>query len=415
MENLTEIKQQPLYCQTLGHFELYLDGQAVHFAYDKMRALFVYLLFEQANAHRREHLAQLLWPEHSEKEARANLRNALSRLNRSLSSTDCPWLICDKKRLQFNTELPLETDAFHLLNVPALITNAQLASQAKSALELYQGSFLAELQLQGCEAFNGWVQHMENKLRSHALQLATSASTFYQQEKNREAALFFARQRVNLQPDDEAGHRELMSLLVHEDGVDSVKQHYEWLCRFLRERYDLEPEESTQALVRQLCETFPVQETTENHVCFITALYTCYKVADSSDLEHQALLLEALCEELVQTAEQNGGYCLQPHAGSLLVYYGRSTSSEHDCHHAAHTALLFLKLANQYETLLSLGIHTAPTLVTTEHIDRSNRVTGQAMELAVKAKAGEILISKATASLLEKDYVVELSKVRIID
>ena len=65
----------------LGPLRVFLEGQPVAgFESDKVRALLAYLAAEPGRPHRREALAGLLWPDRSEKSARACLRSALTNL-----------------------------------------------------------------------------------------------------------------------------------------------------------------------------------------------------------------------------------------------------------------------------------------------------------------------------------------------
>ena len=69
----------------LGPVQATLDGQLInHFAYDKVRALLVYLAVESGAAHARDALAGLLWPELPNAAARTNLRQALTTLRQAL-------------------------------------------------------------------------------------------------------------------------------------------------------------------------------------------------------------------------------------------------------------------------------------------------------------------------------------------
>ena len=72
----------------LGGFQVELGGERVYgFETDKARALLTYIAVEADRPHRRETLACLLWPDRPDAVARANLRQALSRLRRALRDT----------------------------------------------------------------------------------------------------------------------------------------------------------------------------------------------------------------------------------------------------------------------------------------------------------------------------------------
>ena len=68
----------------LGPFQATLDGQAVEFATDKVRALLAYLAVESDRPHPRESLAGLLWPDYAETSARQSLTQALFSLRTAL-------------------------------------------------------------------------------------------------------------------------------------------------------------------------------------------------------------------------------------------------------------------------------------------------------------------------------------------
>src|SRR5574341_2392884 len=67
----------------LGQYQVTLDGQpVVGFESNKARALLAYLTVEADRPHCRDVLAGLLWPDHTEKAAHDNLRQALANLRR---------------------------------------------------------------------------------------------------------------------------------------------------------------------------------------------------------------------------------------------------------------------------------------------------------------------------------------------
>ena len=87
----------------LGPLHVTLDDHPVTgFATDKVRALLAYLTLE-ARPHRRDALAELLWPE-QEAAARTSLRVALTTLRRALGdqSAQPPFLLTTRETVQFN-------------------------------------------------------------------------------------------------------------------------------------------------------------------------------------------------------------------------------------------------------------------------------------------------------------------------
>ena len=97
----------------LGSFRVALDGEPVTgFVSDKARALLAFLAVEAEQAHRRETLAGLLWPEYPERSARASLRNALANVRQVIGDreADPPFLCIARQTIQFNPEADAQVD-----------------------------------------------------------------------------------------------------------------------------------------------------------------------------------------------------------------------------------------------------------------------------------------------------------------
>src|SRR5690349_10363243 len=90
----------------LGPLQVTLDGTAVaSFAYDKVRALLVYLAVEADRPHRRDALVGLLWPDLPDSAARNNLRQALANLRHAIgdAAADPAFLLVTRETIQFNS------------------------------------------------------------------------------------------------------------------------------------------------------------------------------------------------------------------------------------------------------------------------------------------------------------------------
>ena len=91
-----------LQIQLLGAFQISQDGHALApFRTDKIRALLVYLVVESDRPHRRDSLAELLWPEMDDRKALYNLRLSLHRLRQTLGD-DADALKIDRQSVRFN-------------------------------------------------------------------------------------------------------------------------------------------------------------------------------------------------------------------------------------------------------------------------------------------------------------------------
>ena len=89
----------------LGSFQVTLDGKPVtSFESAKVRALLAFLAAQAGQAHTREALAELLWPDHPPGAALADLRHALANLRKAIAdaSAQPPFLLITQATLQFN-------------------------------------------------------------------------------------------------------------------------------------------------------------------------------------------------------------------------------------------------------------------------------------------------------------------------
>ena len=92
----------------LGGFEANgSSGSAVRFPTRKTKALLAYLTLNGDRTHSRGKLAGLLWGASDEQHARSSLRQALSRLKKSLPPPGPCWLIADGEPFDI---VPLEKD-----------------------------------------------------------------------------------------------------------------------------------------------------------------------------------------------------------------------------------------------------------------------------------------------------------------
>ncbi|MCB8968551.1 MAG: winged helix-turn-helix domain-containing protein, partial [Ardenticatenaceae bacterium] len=87
-----------------GDFNLTWQGQSsVSFSGDRPISLLAYLLLHRQTAVSRQQLAFTLWPDSSDSQARANLRNLFYTLRQTLPNADT-YLAADSMTLQWRTD-----------------------------------------------------------------------------------------------------------------------------------------------------------------------------------------------------------------------------------------------------------------------------------------------------------------------
>ncbi|MEZ4617364.1 MAG: hypothetical protein R2867_17900 [Caldilineaceae bacterium] len=150
--------------RTLGEVIVRVEssGQSIAFETRTVQALFLYLVC-QGRPLGRDYLAELLWPERSQPQGRANLRVAIHRLRQQLD----PYLLITRQTIAFDPNAHLTLD---VSNFEAHFAAGELAATTA----LYQGPFLDGFYLDESPAFEQWV--LLERERLHILAL-----TAYQQ------------------------------------------------------------------------------------------------------------------------------------------------------------------------------------------------------------------------------------------
>ncbi|HJR81409.1 MAG TPA: hypothetical protein VJ821_15165, partial [Anaerolineales bacterium] len=123
----------------LGTFEVKYKKRTVAITSRPAQSLFAYLILNAGTFHRREKLAGMLWPDSLEETARDNLRHALWRVRKALSSNSkAEYVLADDLSITFNTSSAYWLDAAQL----ETLNEDASADELIAALSEYQGDLL---------------------------------------------------------------------------------------------------------------------------------------------------------------------------------------------------------------------------------------------------------------------------------
>ena len=244
----------------LGPMRVLVDDQIIDAAFrtKKERALLAYLAFESHKQHRREVLAELLWPGRPEGYARTNLRQALVGLRRALGSDA---LIGSDEYLSFGLASSTWLDSQSFLN---LIQTTQShkhrnleACEAcihslEEAVALYRGDFLEDMLLPDSQSYQEWVVFQREHFFRLFLGAIRSLSDFHQAQGNFERAYHYAWEYVNSAPLEESAHRQLMTLLALSGRRSAALEQYLDVCQILERELGVEPSRETTLLYEKI-------------------------------------------------------------------------------------------------------------------------------------------------------------------
>jgi DNA-binding SARP family transcriptional activator len=242
----------------LGPLQVTLDGAPVTaFESDKVRALLAYLVVEANRPHSRDKLAGLLWPEWPDRDARNNLRYALSNLRKAIgdrSSDDQqatpPFLHISRQAIQFNTASDAWVDVTAFANLLAPPTPA--VCELEQAVDLYRGEFLEGFSVADSVPFEEWVLFKREHVCRQVLSALHRLAATYERRGEYGRALPYAWRQVELEPWQEKAHRQLMRLLALNGQRGAALAQYEACRRALAEELDVEPAPATTRLYEQI-------------------------------------------------------------------------------------------------------------------------------------------------------------------
>ena len=258
----------------LGTMQFTLDGSPLQgMESAKVRALLAYLAVENAQAHERERLAGLFWPEMSEGQARHSLSQAIYNLRQALGQTSktgdlpgqpsspVPFLLVAQHTVQFNPHSDTWIDVNEFSRCITDIRNhthrrletcGQCARLLRAADQIYQGDFLTGVSLRGCQAFEEWATVWRERLHAQACQVLADLTGYYEARAELRQALEAAQRWAQLDPLHETAQRGLMRALALDSQRTKALAGFNSFRKLLNQELGVEPGKETQQLYQYI-------------------------------------------------------------------------------------------------------------------------------------------------------------------
>jgi DNA-binding SARP family transcriptional activator len=257
----------------LGPFHVLRDGSPVNeFESDKVRALLAYLALEADRPQPRAYLASLLWPGYPERDARHNLRQALSNLRHAIADAEAssPYLQVTRDRIQYNPHADcwLDVHAFNTLLADSqqhahgrLELCPPCMQRLQQAVELYRGGFLQGFSPGEDLPFQEWMLLQGERYHRRLVAALRQLARCYAWRGEHDLTLRYARRHLALEPWREGAHRRIMRALALSGQRNAALIQYQRCCRILADELQVEPERETVELYRRIrdgIELFPL-------------------------------------------------------------------------------------------------------------------------------------------------------------
>ena len=244
----------------LGGFQARLDsGHALRLRTRRAQALLAYLAMPRPRAHARDALAALLWGHLAQGEARSRLRQTLFTLRRALAAVSPPCLRVDGDTVVLDLA-GIDVDASFFEELVAQGTPDSL----ERAAGLYRGDFLQGLPGQGPHPspFEEWLAGERERLRELALEALAKLVDVQRTAGSPDRALAAALRLLALDPLQEVAHRTAMRLYVQLGRRGAALRQYQTCVDSLRRELNIEPEEETRQLYRNILRRQPIEAAT---------------------------------------------------------------------------------------------------------------------------------------------------------
>ena len=231
-------------------------GAAVVIARRKALALLAYLAVTR-QAHSRDGLVALLWPELDGEHGRAALRSTLADLSQAIGK-DALAVEGDGVACQIP---PLRVDVarFHDLLAQVADHNEPFSRPCDpclmaltEAVELYRADFLAGFTLGNAVEFDAWQTFQTESLRLELTAALERLALGLVNRGDAVAALGYARRWLVLDPLHEPAHRLIMQLHAAAGDRAAAVRQYQECVKVLQEELGVEPEPETTALFESI-------------------------------------------------------------------------------------------------------------------------------------------------------------------
>lgn len=242
----------------LGPPRVERDGVPVPLDTRKAVALLAYLAVT-GQAHTRQGLSGLLWPDYPAERARASLRRTLSTLNTGLGPE---WLESRRDTIRLAAHgVWVDVEQFQALREAQAQTlrepQAQTADRRPrlaEAVSLYRGDFLSGFGLRDSPEFDDWQFYTAESLRRDLADTLDQLTRECAATGDFSSAVAHGRRWLSLDALHEPAHRALMSIYARSGRRAAALRQYRECVRLLDRELGVAPLEETQELYQAIRE-----------------------------------------------------------------------------------------------------------------------------------------------------------------
>jgi DNA-binding SARP family transcriptional activator len=221
--------------QLLGGFRLRCDGVPVERTVPpRVQALIALLALSAGVSQRRERIAELFWPEASERQAKASMRMLLYDLRRLVPEV-AALIRADTGSVTWTADgaWTLDSDVFE-----RAAREAKSLEEVERAAHLYTGDLLPS-------CYDDWIVPSRERLRARSLDLLRLGASLAEDAHRYDLAVEYASRLVAEEPLHEEYHRALMRLQTLAGDPAAAVRTYHQCAGILQRELSVEPSAAT--------------------------------------------------------------------------------------------------------------------------------------------------------------------------
>lgn len=238
--------------QLFGEFHLAIDGKPITAIQPgRQQTLLAYLLLHRSTPLSRRHLAFLFWPDSSETQAHANLRQLLHHIRHALPSIE-QYLKLEGRTIQWRPDLPFRLDVAEFEQAMAQASAAERAGNhaalrqaLEHAVERYGGDLLHS-------CYDDWVLPERERWREKFTAALDSLVALLEAMRDYPAAIRYAQRLLHHDPLHEITYRRLMTLYAANGERANALRTYHTCVTVLERELGVTPQAATQTLYARL-------------------------------------------------------------------------------------------------------------------------------------------------------------------
>ena len=206
----------------------------------KSRYLLAYLALHRHQQRSRARLAEMLWGDRAEAQAKQSLRQALMEIRAAIGDAQGRILVADREFVELRFE-NIDVALFERLAVSKVFDDLAEASL------LYRAPLIDESET-GSAGLDTWIVEERERLNELACGVLEVLASTQFERGDAKAALLAARRLVDLDPFNEAGRRLVMQALAASGRRNDALAQYERFERTLRDELGVSPLAETREL-----------------------------------------------------------------------------------------------------------------------------------------------------------------------